>query len=108
GPVAEIGDAVALPTPKLGDAVLLLRRQSDPELEVERRRDLVREEPADGPAVDSTHQLVAEPAVGERVVGEPRAGRPEERLGGQLGSTSASVEQLGDMKGATQAREPGS
>ena len=79
-PVAEVRDPVVGGRREARDAALLLLGEADPEVEPERRSDLLREEAPDAAAVDAADEAVAEPAVGERVVGDLRAGLPERRL----------------------------
>jgi hypothetical protein len=58
------------------DRSTLIRRQANPDLEAEGVDHLLGEEAADTAAVDAAHELAAEPAVRQRVVGERRSPRP--------------------------------
>ena len=81
-----LGDAAAEPAIGLdqsADPVLFGLGQADPEVEVERRGDLVGEELPEALARDPTNDLPDEPPVGEGVVAVGRSRVPVGLLGGQ-------------------------
>ena len=97
----EIGCA-----PEPGDARLHVARQPEPELQPERLRDLIRDERAHGPAVDSADELAAEPAVRERVVRDSRAGLPVRRLRGDEAGHALVVDEIRHRDRRAESRQP--
>ena len=70
----------AAPLDQRGHAVLVLVGEPDPELQPERRRDLVVEEGPEALARDALHHLADQPPVGGGVVAVRGAGLPDGRL----------------------------
>ena len=89
-----------------GDARLVLLGQADPELDAERPRHLLGEEPADAPPVDPADQFAAEPAIGQRVVAERRARIGVRRLGGEDCRHAPVVDQVGGSDRHVDPGEP--
>ena len=79
---------------QVGHAVVVLGRQTDPELHTERARDVALHELPDRHAADPAHQLAREPSVGQRVVAVGAARREVRRGRGQPRRDRVPVESL--------------